>query len=179
MATISPGDAAVALRTFPRRWQALFRGGDDDGGVDGEGHGGGRGEGGGRAGADVTRHPGPDGRSALDCATEAAALLEAAGADIAAARRGQTPALDRRDDGQDRIASPGRSSGDALRRIEAAAPALARTVDELSTGELDRTATMDGATVTVRSLIADVVDDVAGLLRTAGDAVRAGRAASS
>jgi hypothetical protein len=57
---VTPADAAVAVRSYPRRYRAvLVRPDDEDG-------------------AEVVRRPGPDGWSALDHAAHAASSLDAA-----------------------------------------------------------------------------------------------------
>lgn len=161
MATISPADAEVALRTFPRRWNALLAGddGSDEDGTD-------------ETDADrdrAARHPGPDGRSALDCAAAAATTLEATDGHVRSTVTRDHPSLD--------PPAVNRAGDDALRRIEAAAPALADTVAAVAAGDLDRRAELAGAPVTVRELISEAVEEVATLLRDATGALRAGRAA--
>lgn len=155
MATISPADAEVALRSFPRRWSALLGGLDtDDPDTDA-----------------LLRRAGPDGRSALDCAGAAAAVLAAADGHVRKAVSSNHPTL-----GPGSTPAGG-SLPDALGGIEAAAPALAATVAGVASGDLDREADLGGRTVAVRSLVADAVDEVANLLRAADQALRAGRAA--
>ncbi len=60
---------------------------------------------------------------------------------------------------------------EALDRIEAGAPALATTVAAVAVGDLDRQADLAGRTVSVRSLVSDVVQHVADLLRSADRAL--------
>lgn len=154
MARISAGDAEVALRTFPRRWRSLVGGFEPDD-PDAEA---------------ILDHPGPDGRSAADCVAEAAATLEAAKADLRAATTsaGRMPA--------ETGAGSAGSTADALRRIDTAAPALADMVRGIPADVLDSHVDVGGRTATVRALVADVVDRVATLLRSADKALRAGRA---
>ena len=155
MAALSPADAEVALRTFPRRWNALLGGLDPDD-PDTEA---------------VLRHPGPDNRTAAECAAEAAAALVAADGHVRKAVTNDRPTLEPG-------STPANSSlRDALGGIEAAAPALAATVAGVAAGDLDREADLGGRTVTVRALVADAVEHVANLLRAAEQALRAGRAA--
>jgi hypothetical protein len=153
MATISPGDAEVALRTFPRRWRALLEHLDPDD-------------------PDTMARlaqPGPDGRTAIESAAAAAATLETATANLRVALTSDRPAIERPE------APIGSSLADSLQRIDAAAPALADAVRDVGSSELDRGASLDGREVTVRELIAAPVDEVAGYLRSAGDALRSGR----
>ncbi|MEX2658955.1 MAG: hypothetical protein WD232_04605 [Acidimicrobiales bacterium] len=154
MARISPGDAEVALRTFPRRWSTLVGGFEPD---DPDAQA-------------ILDHPGPDGRSAADCVAEAAAALEAARGNLrgATTSAGHTPA--------ETGARAAGSTAAALRRIDTAAPALADMVRGIPADVLDQQVDVGGRTTTVRALVADVVDQVATLLRTADKALRAGRA---
>ena len=153
MAPISAADAEVALRTFPRRWRALLGSLDTDDPDT----------------AALLDRPGPDGSSALDCARRAAVALEAADGHVRRTVSADRPTLD----------PPPQPGGgtleDALARIDAAAPALAATVAGVATGDLDRQAELGGRTLRLRDLIAGVVDDVAGLLRAAEQALRAAR----
>ena len=149
MAPLSPADAEVALRTFPRRWRSLLGGLDPD-----------------DPDTEVRlRQVGPDGRSALGAASEAAAALEVADGHLRKAVSSDRPSL-RRTEG---AADP--ALADALGRIDAAAPVLAATVASIATGDLDRQAELDGRTVSVRSLVSDVVQQVADLLRSADRAL--------
>lgn len=157
MATISPADAEVALRTFPRRWRALLGGMDvDDPDTDA-----------------ILRRPGPDGRTALECAAEAAGTLEDVERQVRRVVSSDRPTL------EPRSAPPAGPLTDSLAAIDAAAPALAATVAGVAAGDLDRQGELGGRTASVRSLIADAVGDVADLLRAAEQALRSGRAAGS
>ena len=151
MAPLSPGDAEVALRTFPRRWRALLGGLDEDDPDT----------------AARLQRTGPDGRTAVGAASEAAAILEVAEGQVRATLRSERPSLPPGDE-----PSPA-TLDEALDRIEAAAPALAATVAGIAADDLDREADLAGTTVTVRSLVADVVERVAGLLRAADRALHA------
>lgn len=159
MATISPGDAEVALRTFPRRWRALLGSLDpDDPDTDA-----------------LLRRPGPDGASALDCVARAAAVLEAADGHVRRTVTSERPVLSA-------VAAPSTTTPDLeeeLARIDRAAPALAVTVGAVATGDLDRRAELAGRELRLRDLIAGAVDDVAGLLRNAERALRAARSGST
>ena len=153
MAPISAGDAEVALRTFPRRWRALLGSLDTDDPDT----------------AALLARPGPDGSSALECARRAAVAIEAADAHVRRTVSADRPTLD---------PAPAAGTGtleDALARIDAAAPALATTVAGVATGDLDRRAELGGRDLRLRDLVADVVEDVAGLLRAAEQALRAAR----
>jgi hypothetical protein len=153
VATISPGDAEVALRTFPRRWRSLLGGLDpSDPDVDA-----------------ILRHRGTSGASALDAVARAAVALDDGARHLHDAVHHDRPVLD-----------PGGGAGpsslpEALSAIDAAAPRLAGAVRAVAAGDLDRQAELGGATVTVRTLIADVVDEVARLLRDAQQALSEAR----
>ena len=150
MAPLSPGDAEVALRSFPRRWRSLLGGLDPD-----------------DPDTEVRlRQVGPDGRSALVAASEAAAALEVADGHLRKAVSSDRPSLQRPD------APAEVALDDALGRIDAAAPVLAARVASIASGDLDRQADLAGRTVTVRSLLSDVVQQVADLLRAADRALR-------
>ncbi len=149
MAPLSPADAEVALRTFPRRWRALLAGLDPD-----------------DPDTEVRlRHVGPDGLSAVGAATEAAVALEFAQGRVRRAVSSDRPTLDAGGE-------PGELPlAEALDRIEAGAPALATTIAAVAVGDLDRQADLAGRTVSVRSLVSDVVQHVADLLRSADRAL--------
>ena len=151
MAPISAADAEVALRTFPRRWRALLGSLDPDDPDT----------------AALLRRPGPGGRSALDSAGRAAVALEAAEGHVRRTVSADRPTLDP-------APEPGGATlEDALARIDAAAPALAGTVGDVATGDLDRRAELGGRDLRLRDLIAGVVEEVAGLLRAADQALHA------
>lgn len=160
MAPISPGDAEVALRSFPRRWRALLGSLDvDDPDT-----------------VAILEHPGPSGDSAVALARKAGAALEVGARHLHEAVTRDDPSLDPDPapppaPGADTVAA-------ALRRIEAAAPALADAVTRVAAGDLDRQAQRGTSTVSVRQIIADAVDEVARLLREADRAIAAGRARS-
>lgn len=149
MAPLSPADAEVALRTFPRRWRSLLGGLDPD-----------------DPDTEVRlRQTGPDGRSALTAASEAAAALEEADGHLRKAVSSDRPSLHH-------AGAPTETAlEDALGRIDAAAPVLAHTVGSIASGDLDRQAELDGRTVSIRSLVSDVVQQVADLLRSADRAL--------
>ena len=154
MPNISPGDAEVALRTFPRRWRALLGSLDPD---DPDAQA-------------LLRRPGPDGASALECAGRAAAVLEAADGHVRRTATADRPVLAE-------VGAPPSEGAvdDVLARIDRAAPVLATTVGGVATGDLDRPAELAGREVRLRDLIAGAVDDVAGLLRSAERALQAAR----
>lgn len=151
MAPLSPADAEVALRTFPRRWRALLGGLDQDD-PDTEAR---------------LRRVGPDGRSALDAAAQAAATLEVANGQVLATLRRERPSL------PPGGAPAAASLDEALARIDAAAPVLAATVADVASDDLDRQADVAGRAVDVRTQVADAVQQVADLLRAADRSLRA------
>lgn len=153
MSPLSPADAEVALRTFPRRWRTLLGSLDPDDPDDPD--------------TEVRlNRAGPDGRSALGAAAEAAAILEVADGQVRRALHSDRPDLL---PGGAPVAT---SLDEALDRIEAAAPALATTVAGIAAGDLDRAATVAGRTVDVRTMVSDAVQQVADRLRSADRAVR-------
>jgi hypothetical protein len=152
MSALSAPDAVVALRSFPRRWRELL-GGLDPHDPDVEA---------------LLEHRGSLG-SVVTLAAQAAAVLEVAAGHLHQAVTADKPVL--------APAPPGPVGGRAsdlaalLARIDAAAPALADAVARVPTGDLDREARRGSSTVTVRRLVADVVDEAAGLLRHAARAL--------
>lgn len=151
MAPLSPADAEVALRTFPRRWRALLGGLDQD---DPD------------TAARLLR-TGPDGRTALAAAVGAAATLEVAEGQVRRTLMSERPSL------PPGSAPSAGSLDEALDRIDVAAPVLATTVAGIAAAELDRQADLAGRTVDVRTQVGDAVTQVADLLRSAERALHA------
>lgn len=157
MAPISAADAAVALRSFPRRWTSLLGGLDPSDPDD----------------AALLSRSGPDGTSAGGAVAEAAAVLEEADHQVRAAV-GTTPAPPRSSTASEG-AHPVDDLAASLRRLESAAPALADTVDDVAADDLDRRTEVAGRSTTVRDLVSEAVGRVATLLRQADQALRTGR----
>ena len=112
--TVSPSDAVVALRSYPRRYRALLLRPEEQ--------------------RDILSRPGPDGQSALDVAAVVPATLEAAAEAI---RR-----IQRHDDPEIRLtaATPGAAGLDeVLARLETACRRLASTIEEVEGRDWQRT----------------------------------------
>lgn len=151
LATVWPPDAAVALRSYPRRFRALLAALDDDERPD-----------------DLAHRPGADGCSALDHAADAATTFRL----VAEAVRRVT--------GTDRPAVPAGAADEAARvrtpiggtrtvdavvgELAETAEALAALAGEVAAGDWERTGTLAGTEREVSAL---------DLLR---EAVRTGRA---
>lgn len=114
--TVSPSDAAVAARSYPRRYRAaLVRPDEDDPDI-------------------VHRRPGPGLPSAADHALEAAAGLAAAAQGLQQLRSQDRPAVD-----LDPAAAGGGATLEAvLERLEGAATALAAAIEAIHGEEWDR-----------------------------------------
>lgn len=149
--TVTPSDAAVALRSYPRRFRSvLVRLDDEDG-------------------ADVVRRPAPDGWSALDHAAHFAASLAA----VTEALR-----IVAIDDAQPVVAyAPERriEAGpvdDVLTDVQAAAEAAAAQVERVRGADWDRQGRLDeGTTVTALDVARHGVHEGVHHLRAAEKAV--------
>lgn len=142
---MSPGDAAVAARSFPRRWRGLFAtvAGDDDPG-------------------DVLRRHGSTSPSALALGQRAAEVLGVTAERLARVRREDSPALA----GDPPPATPGEPE-DVLRAIEEAADALATTIESTDAGDWRRPASLGGEATDAIGVVTVGVDAAASLLRDA------------
>lgn len=149
--TVTPSDAAVALRSYPRRFRSvLVRLDDEDG-------------------ADVVRAPAPDGWSALDHAAHFAASLRAA-----------TEALRivSIDDAQPVVAYAPEHRveagpvDDVLADVQTAAETAAAQVERVSGADWDRQGRHDdGATVTALDVARHAVHEGVHHLRAAEHAI--------
>jgi hypothetical protein len=157
LSSMAPGDAAVALRSFPRRFRAPFIGPDPD------------------QLTELATRPGADGRSALDRVLAAARTLWAAARDLAAvlvydmppigaapaAHGGPRAALA---DGED-VAT---SLESAVEQTGRAAVALAERVERAPADAWSREGRRpDGRRVTAQRLVADAVAEAVADLRAA------------
>ena len=108
---LTPADAAVALRSFPRRFRSVFARPDDDDRVDPD---------------EVARRAGTDGRTAVDHLSAAISVADA----VREATRQRTPA-------PLPTAAPddGRGLPQLLDELDAAAIAAADAVDAVSTDD--------------------------------------------
>ena len=142
---MSPSDAAVALRSFPRRYRALLLRPDVEDDPE----------------SIVTRKPASDRLSALEHAATAAAVLEVAAEDIE-----RTLVQDRPNLGRPRPA-PGRAAGlgATLERLDDAAGRLADLADRARGEEWSRTATVDGQPTRALTMLQRAVGDSARRLR--------------
>lgn len=142
---MSPADAAVALRSFPRRYRALLLRPDVEDDPE----------------SIVTRKPDAQSPSALEHAVSVAALLEGAADDIE-----RTLVQDRPNLGRQRVyAGPAVGIGTTLERLDAAAEHLAEIAERARGEEWSRTATIDGQPTRALTLLQRAVGAGAGRLR--------------
>ena len=151
LSSVWPPDATVALRSYPRRFRALLAALDEDERPD-----------------DLAHRPGPDGRSALDAAADAAAtfrLVADAVRLVASADRPDVPAgaASEADRAPVRVGGSRTTEG-VLGELAAAAEALASMAGEVAAEDWRRTGVVAGTGREVTAL---------DLLR---EAVRTGRA---
>jgi uncharacterized damage-inducible protein DinB len=120
--TVTPADAAVALRSYPRRYRAVLVRPDDEDRAD-----------------DVVRRPASDGWSALDHAAHAAASLDAAAEALRMVSIQEDPVValapERREP-----ASESTTVNQVLDRLAAAATSAAEAVGRIKGKDWDRTA---------------------------------------
>ena len=135
---MSPSDAAVALRSFPRRYRALLVRPDAEDEPD----------------SILTRKPAPDRLSALDHAAMTVALLETAAEDIE-----RTLVQDRPNLGRQRPTPRPGGLYDTLERLDHAAERLADLADRARGEEWSRTATVDGQPTRALTLLQRAVGD--------------------
>jgi hypothetical protein len=142
---MSPGDAAVAARSFPRRWRALFAtvAGDDDPG-------------------DVLRRHGASSPSALALGQRAAEVLAVTAERLARVRRETDPALS----GDPPPATPGEPE-EVLDAIDAAAVDVATTIESTDAGDWRRPASLGGEATDALGVVTAGIDAAAALLRDA------------
>jgi len=142
---MSPADAAIALRSFPRRYRALLLRPDAEDDPE----------------SIVARKPAPDRPSALEHAAAAAAILEGAADDIE-----RTLVQDRPNLGRQRpLAGPATGLGATLERLDDAAEHLAALAERARGEEWSRTATVDGQPTRALTLLQRAVGAAAGRLR--------------
>jgi hypothetical protein len=158
MATRSPADAIVALRSMGRRWRGLFAGLDEDESPDA-----------------LARRPGADGRSALthashateriivlDRALEQVLVHEGATLDPAVADHAASP-----------IALVNADVDTAIDRLAGRAEELAARADRVAAGDWARRATVDGGgEVDALGLLWDAVDTAVADLKAAEATLR-------
>ena len=142
---MSPDDAAVAARSFPRRWRALFAtvAGDDDPG-------------------DVLRRAGASSPSALVLARKAADVLAVTAERLDRVRREDSPALS----GDPPPSTPGEPEA-VLDELAAAADRLAGAIESTDAGDWGRPATLGGGPTDAIGVVGAGIDDAAAQLRQA------------
>lgn len=161
---LSPDDAAVAVRSFPRRFRAVLARPDDGQRVDPD---------------ELARRVGPDGRSAADHLVAADAVLALLDRTIDQARRGAGAAAhpavaDLAGVWADDPHSP---LGQLLDQLEATATGAAARIDAVPTDDWGagvRVADVD-ATPSLLDVVRDAVEVAAGHLRAAERTIRAVR----
>lgn len=135
---LSPADAAVAARSFPRRYRAAIARRDDEDSVD----------------ALIRRRP-PDGdRSALELVADAAAALRDGAEDIRRVLVTDTPEV-----GAPAAPAPPGSVDDALSALEGAASRLAEVLETGQGAEWTRTAISPSGPVSALELAAHAIHD--------------------
>lgn len=142
---MTPSDAAVAARSFPRRWRALFAtvSGEDDPG-------------------DVLRRHGASSPSALALGQRAAEVLGVTAERLGRVRRESSPTLS----GDPPPATPGDPEA-VLAEIDEAATDLATQIDATDAGDWGRSASLGGETTDAVGVVTVGVDAAASLLREA------------
>lgn len=142
---MSPGDAAVAARSFPRRWRGLFAtvAGDDDPG-------------------DVLRRHGASSPSALALAQRAVEVLTATRERLRRVVQEDSPSLS----GDPPPATPGEPEA-VLDALSAAADALAGAIDGVASGDWGRPASFQGGSTDAIGVVSSGIDEAAALLRQA------------
>ena len=165
MATRSPADAIVALRSMGRRWRGLFAGLDEDESPDA-----------------LARRAGADGRSALDHAAHASGsirLLDRALEQIVVDDDASLdPAVG---DATRRTPAPSAAGADeAIDELAAQAEQMAERADRVASGDWGRTATVQGAgSVDALTVLWDAVDTAVADLKAAEATLREVRGRSS
>jgi len=150
---LGPGDAVVAVRSFPRRFRALLAppAGDDD-----------------RSDPDeLARRAGPDGRSAVDHLLAADAVLALLDRSLALARSQDDPALppELADLGAVRADDPRTPLAGLLDRLAATAGAGAARIEDVPTDDWGRPVRVGGGDRQLLDVVREAVDVVAGHLR--------------
>lgn len=151
---LSPGDAVVALRSFARRFTALFTGFADDESPDA-----------------LLNRPGRDGRSAAEIAAAAASRFAAAQEALRRITTHDSPGVTLE------AAGPGPASSPqaALELVRGAAGALADEVAAVDSGDWGRTGRADGREVTALDVVREAVRDGSDGYRAAERAVEDAR----
>jgi hypothetical protein len=154
MATVSPADGAVALRSFPRRYRALFSSLDDDHGPD-----------------DLAHRAGSDGHSALDHAAHMARALGLIGQALRQVLVHAEPVLHPAvidDDAREWSETYAQDPDDVLALLSTEAEQLASQVEAVSPDDWTRKATVAGdGTVTALELLQEAVTTGVAHLRAA------------
>lgn len=162
---LSPDDAAVAVRSFPRRFRAvLARPDDDEARVDPD---------------ELARRVGPDGRSAVDHLLAADGVLALTDRALEQVRSDPDPVLHPgvADLAGASFDDPHSALGSLLDQLEATATGLAARIDGVPTDDWARQVRVAGqdAAVGVLDVVRDAVDVAAGHLRAAERTIQAVR----
>lgn len=142
---MTPGDAAVAVRSFPRRWRALFAtvAGDDDPG-------------------DVLRRHGSSSPSALALAQRTVEVLGVTTERLGRVQREDSPALS----GDPPPGTPGEPE-EVLGALERVADELARAIGSVDASQWRRPAALGGEATDALGVLTDGVEGAASNLRQA------------
>jgi len=150
--TVTPSDAAVALRSYPRRFRAVLVRPDDE------------------EGADVVRRPASDGWSALDHAAHAARSIEAATEALRKISFLDADPLVAYEPERQVDAGP---NDDVLAAVQTACEAAAAQVDRLRGADWDRRGRLgEGEPVIALDVARHAVHEGVHHLRAAEEAVR-------
>jgi hypothetical protein len=153
MATRSPADAVVALRSMGRRWRGLFAGLDEDESADA-----------------LARRAGADGRSALDHAARATSTLQLLDRALEQLVVDDAPTLDPAVTDAALRAWPAASGGvdEAVDLLAAEAERMAQRADRVASGDWARTA----GGIDALGVLWDAVDSAVAELRAAEATLR-------
>ena len=161
---LSPDDAAVAVRSFPRRFRAVLARPDDDERVDPD---------------ELARRVGPDGRSAVDHLLAADGVLALLDRALGQTRSDADPVLHPglADLAGASVDDPHRPLAELLDQLEATATHLAARIDDVPTDDWARHVRVAGqdAAIGVLDIVRDAVDVAAGHLRAAERTIQAVR----
>lgn len=167
-ASISPSDAEVAVRSFPRRYSAVLASAEEADAV--------------VADDVVRRRPAPGVWSAIEYTAHVAAVLHLYEARIRtalSATDGEVPTFETVD--PERLGAPGadeRAVDDVLAELKAGADRLAATLDGIDADDWSRPGVRDGAEVDVLWLARQAVHEGSHHLRDAEQSLRAALGAS-
>lgn len=145
---LAPGDAAVAVRSFPRRWRELF-----DAVAERDG------------GEWLLQEPAGDGWSPLARAVHVTAALDQAADALMQVWERERPEIAPLDPDEGRTAAPTSGHHDVCARMSRAAERLARVLERYEGADWERAGRRAGVQVTARLLAADAVHEASHHLR--------------